>query len=119
MAEISWDDRALSLYLVAASEELLPQIAFDVEIVARSLAPVRVRRTPLPPSSKRGSVGLPGKLKASVTSYTGRDYLGPYADIAALWYGRFMDPPARQIKRLIPFLPSALMITVDGRDYRI
>jgi len=107
------------MYLVAASENLLPRIASEVEEVARGLAPVRVRRTPLPKSSKRGSVGLPGKLKASVQSNVDRDFAGPYADVAALWYGRFMDPPARQIKRLIPFLPSALMITVDGRDYRV
>jgi hypothetical protein len=48
-----------------------------------------------------------------------KDYTGPYADVAALWYGRFLDPPARQIKRDIPFLPTALMWTVDGRDYHL
>lgn len=119
MVDIVWDERALASYILAADEELLPRIAGEVEDLARQLAPVRIRHTPIPANSKRAHVGVPGKLKASVMSYVDRDSLGPYADIAALWYGRFMDPPARQIKRLIPFLPSALMITVDGRNYRV
>lgn len=119
LPEITWDDRALAMYLVAVSEELLPEIATEVETLARALAPVRVRRTPLPPGSKRGHVGVPGRLKASVQSSVDRDYFGPYADIAALWYGRFLDPPAKQIKRIIPFLPTALMVTVDGREYHL
>ena len=119
MADITWDDRALSVYLVNAEEALLPRIATEVADVARQLAPVRVRHTPVPPWAKHGYVGVPGKLKASVQWSMDTDYVGPYADVAALWYGRFMDPPAKQIKRLIPFLPSALMITVDGRDYHI
>lgn len=117
--EITWDDRALSVYLVTVSEELLPVLATEVETLARALAPVRVRRTPIPVNSKRRHVGVPGRLKASVQSNVDTDYFGPYADIAALWYGRFLDPPARQIKRIIPFLPTALMVTVDGREYHL
>ena len=118
MAEVQWDQRALSLYLVAAEEELLPEIAADVADVARAIAPVRLRHFSVPRWAKHGYVGVPGRLKASVDWNMGRDFLGPYADVGSLWYGRFMDPPARQLHHLIPFLPSALYFTVDGQNYR-
>jgi hypothetical protein len=117
--EITFDESALALWYVAVSEELLPRIATEVEDLARALAPVRGRHSPIPKWAKKGYIGVPGRLKASVQSNVDRDYIGPYADIAALWYGRFMDPPAKQIKRYIPFLPSALMWTVDGKDYHL
>jgi hypothetical protein len=62
-------------------------------------------------------VGVPGRLKASVDWYVGHDFLGPYADIGSLWYGRFMDPPAKQLHHIVPFLPTALFFVVDGRSY--
>lgn len=117
MVDLEWDQQALSVWLVAVEEPLLERIAVEVEDVARSIAPVRVRRTAVPRWAKQGYVGVPGRLKASVQHSLGSDPVGPYADVAALWYGRFMDPPARQLHHLIPFLPSALMMVVDGRDY--
>jgi len=119
MAEIVWDQHALATYIVLAEDELLPGITQEVEEMARSLAPVRVRHTPPSPRSRRLGIGVPGKLKASVQSDVGRDDMGAYGDVAALWYGRFLDPPARQIKRLFPFLPTALMWVVDGKDFRL
>lgn len=117
MAEVDWDDRALEALYAQVSAELLPMLAREVEDLARMLAPVRTRHTAIPAWAKRGYVGRPGRLKASVQSSLGEDLLGPYADVAALWYGRFMDPKARQLHHTIPFLPSALLWTVDGRTF--
>lgn len=114
---VDWDDRALELYLTTAEEELLPEIASEVADVARSIAPVRIRHTPIPAWARHGYVGTPGHLKASVMWYMGKDFLGPYADVGSLWYGRFMDPPARQLHHIVPFLPTALYLVVDGRHY--
>jgi hypothetical protein len=119
MVDISWDAYALSLYILEVDAALLPRIASEVEDTARAIAPIRGRRTPIPRWAKKGYIGVPGRLKASVQSHVDQDHIGPYADVAALWYGRFLDPPARQIKRDIPFLPTALMWTVDGREYHL
>jgi len=117
VTEVVWDQNALSLYLTTVAEEHLPELADEVRDLTYMLAPVRTRRTAVPRWAKRGYVGMPGRLKASVITEHGRDYVGPYADIAALWYGRFMDPKARQLHRLIPFLPSALQWTLEGREF--
>lgn len=114
---VTWDQHALSLYLTTVEEIHLPQLAAEVEDLARMLAPVRTRHTAVPRWAKHGYVGSPGRLKASVRSEIGQDFEGVYADIAALWYGRFMDPKARQLHALIPFLPSALEWTLDGRTF--
>ncbi len=95
---------------------MLPPLAQEVEDVARALAPIRGHHTPRG-KSKRMRGGTGGNLKASVQSSIDHDEQGAYADIAALWYGRFLDPPARQIIRRIPFLPSALEMVIDGRNY--
>ena len=117
VTEVVWDQNALSLYLTTVAEEHLPRLADEVRDLAYMLAPVRIRHTAVPRYARHGYVGMPGRLKGSVVTEHGRDYIGPYADIAALWYGRFMDPKARQLHRLIPFLPSALEWTLDGRTY--
>ncbi len=117
MADVVWDQHALEVYLVDVEHSLLADIASDVEDVARAIAPVRVRRTEIPVWARKGYIGTPGRLKASVTSYVSQDFLGPYADVGSLWYGRFMDPPAKQLHHLIPFLPSALYAVVEGRTY--
>ncbi len=115
--EVDWDERALNVYLHTIEAEHLPELAHEVEQLARTLAPVRIRRTAIPHWAKHGSIGSPGRLKASVTSGMGEDLIGPYADIGSLWYGRFMDPKAKQLHATIPFLPSALEWTIDGRIY--
>jgi hypothetical protein len=117
MADVVWDERALEMLYAEVDAIVLPELATDVADVARAIAPVRVRRTSVPRYAKHGYVGMPGRLKASVQWDIGRDYIGPYADIAALWYGRFLDPPARQLHHLIPFLPSALFMVVEGRSF--
>jgi hypothetical protein len=114
---LDWDERALATYLAGIQEGLLEEIVPQVEQVARDLAPVRTRHTPVPSWAKRGYVGTPGRLKASVHSEYGIDTYGPYGDVVALWYGRFLDPKARQLHRLYPFLPTALYTTVAGRVY--
>lgn len=114
---LDWDSRAVATYLLQAEDALLHEIVPQVEEVARTIAPVRVRHTPVPKYAKRGYVGVPGRLKASVHSEYGHDIYGPYGDVVALWYGRFLDPKARQLHRLYPFLPTALYLTVAGRTY--
>lgn len=117
MAEIQWDQRALSMWLTTIEEIHLPGLADEVEQLAYMLAPVRTRTTAVPRWAKKGYVGRPGHLKASVTSYMGSDFLGVFADVGSLWYGRFMDPKAKQLHTTIPFLPSALEWTLDGRVF--
>lgn len=117
MADIQWNQPAIDEYLTVVELEHLPLLADEVASLARTLAPVRLRRTPVPRWAKRGRVGTPGHLKASVVWAVGQDLAGPYADVGSLWYGRFMDPKARQLHFLRPFLPSALEWTIDGRTY--
>jgi hypothetical protein len=114
---IDWDQRALDTLYSDVSALVLPDLASQVEDVARAIAPVRVRHTGIPRWARHGYIGMPGRLKASVQTEFGEDLLGPYADVAALWYGRFLDPKARQLHRLYPFLPSALYMIVEGKTY--
>jgi hypothetical protein len=115
--QIDWNDGEADQFLTAVEEFLMPQIADEVRWHAEALAPVRIRRTPIPRWAKRGYVGVPGRLKASVVSWDGMDSGGRYWRVGALWYGRFMDPKARQLHRLRPFLVTALKETVEGRVY--
>lgn len=117
MADINWDEKALAVWLTAVEEELIPDLAREVADMARAIAPVRKRVTGVPVWAKHGHPGVPGRLKASVDWAMGRDSFGVYADVGSLWYGRFMDPPARQLHHLIPFLPSSLYFVVQGRSY--
>lgn len=117
MVDVSWDERALRVFLVNVDLELLTSLTDQVEEVARDIAPVRSRVTTVPPWAKRGRVGVPGHLKASVHGTIGHDLLGYYGDVSALWYGRFLDPPAKQLHRTFPFLPSALDFVVGGRTF--
>lgn len=112
-----WDERALVVWIDAIEEALIPGLAEQVEETARSIAPVRARHTSIPSYAHHGYVGVPGHLKASVGSNVDRDKFGLYADIYSLWYGRFLDPKARQLHRLYPFLPSSLYFVVQGRTY--
>jgi hypothetical protein len=114
---IIWDHRALDVLFAEVEGPLLEDLTQDVEEIARAIAPVRVRHKAIPRYAKKGYVGVPGHLEASVRSYIGEDYLGPYGDVAAFWYGRFLDPPAKQLHRLHPFLPTALYTAVEGRTY--
>lgn len=117
MVDINWDERALSVFLADVDLATLEMLVPQVEQVARDIAPIRARRTTVPPWAKRGYVGVPGRLKASVGSEIGHDLLGYYGDVSALWYGRFLDPPARQLHHVVPFLPSALYFVVQGRVF--
>jgi len=118
---IDWDGPGIASMEAQVSAQLLPRLAEEVEAVAYSLAPVRYRHTPVPKWAKHGYVGMPGHLKASVGTEFGTDEIGDYADVGSLGYGRFMEGrdrrPARQIREVIPFLPSALIWTVDGREF--
>lgn len=118
MAELDWDEQALALFFVEIEHRLLPPLAQEVADMATSLAPVRQARTYVQRRPGR-KPGIGGNLKASVQWSIDEDLQGVYADIAALWYGRFLDPPAKQIKRHIPFLPSALEMVIDGRSYHL
>jgi len=113
MADVTWDPVAEEALLAEAAAVLLPMITQEVHRIAFAIAPVKAR-----PASYSGGP-LPGKLKASVRWELGRDGVGPYGDVRALWYGRFLDPKARQLRRLYPFLPSALSMGVQGRVYHL
>lgn len=116
---IEWNDAQADAYLSAVEDYLFPRIADEVRGVAEMLAPVRRRHGPVPPWARRGHVGVRGRLKASVVSWDGRDSDGRYWRVGGLWYGRFMDPKARQLHFLRPFLVTALRSTVDGRVYHL
>ena len=117
---VEWDDQQTDAMLDMVALDVLTALRYEVAETARAIAPVRLRHTTVPRWAKRGYVGVPGHLKASVFSDDGRDGPGPdgrYADIAALWYGRFLDPPARQLKGIKPFLPTALFMVCDGAEF--
>lgn len=115
--DIQWDQNALEAWIVSVEEDMLPALAQEVEETARAYAPVRTRKTAYHSRTRAHQGGAGGALKASVQSSVGRDIEGAYADIAALWYGRFLDPRARQLHRLIPLLPSALFDVIDGKNF--
>jgi hypothetical protein len=115
--DVQWDQSALEVWLTSVSEEMLPDMAEEVATAARALAPVRTKKVAYHGRVRSHQGGAGGALKASVVTSTDRDYEGPFADIAALWYGRFLDPKARQLHALRPFLPTALISTLDGRDF--
>lgn len=117
MADVDWNDRVLATYLAGVEEYMVRYLTPQVEELARMLAPVRIRRTAVPPWARRGYVGTPGHLKASVASSYGHDAIGFYGEVSALWYGRFMDPKARQLRYVRPFLPTALYSVCAGRTF--
>jgi hypothetical protein len=111
MADIKWNQAAEQAFLAEVAAVILPVVTREVYTIAEAIAPVKAK-----PASYSGGP-LPGKLKASVRWELGSDAAGPYGDVRALWYGRFLDPKARQIRYLHPFLPSALYMGVQGRRY--
>lgn len=115
MADIVWDDGALAEYLLLADNAVVDELAPQVEALAFGLAPVGARRAPVPQFVHHPTHGHGGHLKASVHWDKGRDSEGIYADIISLWYGRFMDPKARQMHYKRPFLPTALYTVCQGR----
>lgn len=115
MTDIKWDDRVLAEFLVAADKAVVAELTPQVEALAVALAPVGVRRQPAPEFVHHPTHGHGGHLKASVHSETGTDSEGVYGDVIALWYGRFMDPKARQLHYKRPFLPTALYTVCQGR----
>jgi hypothetical protein len=117
--QIDWNDGEADQFLTAVEEYLMPRIAEEVKVMALGLAPIRRRTTPIPKWAKRGYVGIPGRLKASVVSWDGVDSGGRYWNVGALWYGRFMDPKARQLHYLRPFLVTSLKSVVDGRVWHL
>lgn len=117
MVDINWDERALAVFITSVEESLVPDLAEQVAEVATAIAPVRARHTSIPEWAKRGYVGAPGRLKASIRYEVDRDVYGVFADISSEWYGRFLDPPARQMHRIHPLLPSALYFVLEGRTY--
>lgn len=115
--QVLWDQAALAVWLHDIEAEHLPLLADEVASLARTLAPVRTRHTSVPRWARKGYIGRPGYLKGSVDFSVGQDFQGFYADVGSLWYGRFMDPKAKQLHYLRPFLPSALEWTLDGRVF--
>jgi hypothetical protein len=115
--DLEWDGAALEAMLVEISEEMLPGLAQEVEDTVRAYAPVRTKKVAYHGRVRHHQGGAGGALKESVQSDMGTDFEGPYADIAALWYGRFLDPKARQLHHLIPLLPSALFDVIEGRNF--
>jgi hypothetical protein len=103
--EIQWNILQSDLpdYLDVSSK-LLPRVASDVadQAFAYSLNYRLWRHT--------------GTLTASIGWVLGRDPIGPYADVGGVWYGRFLDPKARQLHYLRPLFPSSLDI-INGRTY--
>ncbi len=117
--DVIWNQGALDVLYADVAEHVLPILAGETADMARTMAPVRIRRTAVPRWADEGHVGMPGRLKASVQWEMGRDEEGEYADVAALWYGRFLDPPAKQLHHKIPFLPSALELVCNGREFHL
>jgi hypothetical protein len=115
MTDLTWDNEALAAFLDAAQQAVLAELVPQVEALAFTLAPVEVRRTPVPSWVHHHHPGRDGRLKASVRSEISRDGGDWHGDIIALWYGRFMDPKARQLHRKRPFLPTALYTVCQGR----
>lgn len=102
MTRIEWNTNVLAIELLEIEEPLLRELAEEVAGVARSIAPMR----------RHG-----GRLKASVHTNVGEDEFGLYGDVISLWYGRFLDPKARQLHRLYPFLPSSLYFVIAGQQF--
>lgn len=104
MTRIDINAHVLAIELLEVEQSVVLELSEEVATVARSIAPMR-----------RGPRG--GALKASVRAVSGEDEYGPYGDVISLWYGRFLDPKARQLHRLYPFLPSALYFVIAGKEF--
>jgi len=116
MAEIDWNETILRIDLEDIQAGVLHELVESVAITARAIAPLRIRHTPVPPARPgrrhRMRPGQPGHLKESVTTAIGEDADGMYGDVIALWYGRFMEPKAAQMRFVRPFLPTALFLNI-------
>jgi hypothetical protein len=102
--DFRWLDNEANIFMTGLTERLAEQIASEVETIALAIAPMS--RGP-----KRG------KLKASVGHRIEHDYKGVSGIVYSLWYGRFLDPKARQLRRLYPFLPTALHTVIAGNRF--
>jgi hypothetical protein len=108
---VEWNTAAEAALMDTVAAQLLPMLTQDVFAVAEAIAPVKAAHATYSGGPR------PGKLKASVHWSLGQDTIGPYGDVASLWYGWFLDPKARQLHRLYPFLPTALNTALAGRRY--
>jgi hypothetical protein len=117
VADVILNEAVINALVHDVGRVVVDDLAADVADIARTLAPVRLRHTAPPAWVRHPHFGTPGHLKASVHTVEGQDTDGPYADVASLWYGRFLDPRARQLHRQYPFLPTALYAGVDGRTF--
>jgi hypothetical protein len=118
VADVVINEEAVAELVHEVADVVIAELARDVADTARAIAPVRVRHGPIPPWVHHPKHPGGGELKASVTVIEGETDDGmPYADVAALYYGRFLDPKAEQMHRLHPFLPTALYTEVDGREF--
>lgn len=113
--DIVWDIPVTNAFLREAETVIVRVLAPQVDAVAQSLAPVLTRHTPVPQWVRRKSHGHGGHLKQSVRFDVSEDSEGVYGDVIALWYGRFLDPKARQLHYKRPFLPTALYTVCQGR----
>jgi hypothetical protein len=102
VADVEINEVAMTALLHDIAFVVTSELAEDVANTARTISPQRPHG---------------GSLRRSVRTIEGSDGGVPYADVVSLWYGRFLDPKARQLRRLHPFLPSALYAVVDGRTF--
>jgi hypothetical protein len=117
VADIILNPAGFDLLLHDVARVVLDDLAGDVADIARTIAPIRVRHGAPPPWVRHPHFGTPGHLKASVVSWRDDHPDGQAAYVGSLWYGRFLDPRARQLHRIHPFLPTALQDGVDGRTF--
>jgi len=102
---IHWDNTALAYgQLQQLGADVLPQVARDVATRAIEL------------SADYHLWRHTGDLTRSIGWDLGHDTIGYYADVSAIWYGRFLDPKARQLHFLRPLLPSSLEV-INGKTY--
>jgi hypothetical protein len=113
--DIEPNEAAFEALLHDVSQAVVSDLATATADTARGLAPVQHRTDPR--VRHRRPPGHGGTLKASVSTMEDNEAGEPYADVMSMWYGRFLDPKARQLHRLYPFLPSALYDAVDGRTF--
>lgn len=119
MADVIPHPEAFTLLLREVSRSVLTDLSGQVADIARTIAPVRARHTPIPARARHPSRPGGGSLKASVVAWEDEDADGPVAYVGSLWYGRFLDPRARQLHRTHPFLPTSLYEGVDGRTINL
>jgi hypothetical protein len=117
MADIQYNQAAEAALLQDVGWRVLEITVGETFTVAEALVPVKSAHATYSGGPR------PGRLKASMHTSFGEDPDGQYGDVRALWYGMFADlgpmpgRRARQIRKPMAFLPTALFMAVDGTRY--